>query len=393
MANFGLVKGRTSVFLKEEPTEGTYVAPASAADAVEVLEDFGGFQYTREEIERNVLSDTVEVEASRPGLPNVSGDVPVEFKAGAVTGGAPLSDVLYKSLLGGKKVIATPSTTKASGNTTTVLQVEDADVVKYAKNDVILVKVTGAWQVRPVASVDATPGSATVTLQIPLESVSNSAVIESVTKYFHEEGAPTFSVTTYLGGEIEDQARGVRAISGELQNWTTGQIPGFNFTCEGLDLSRSVDTPAFSPDFSAEPQPPVALSACIWLSGEKVQYPEFSLSLENTKTDIQSACSPSGKVGSRFTRFQVTGSINPYMQDDNVDLFSKFNANDDVSVFGYASNPGANPGEIENVVAFWIPQSKITNLEIADADGILTDSLEFKAYRKDGGDSVFLAFI
>jgi hypothetical protein len=393
MANFGLVKGRTSVFLKEEPSEGVYVAPASAADAVEVLEDFGGFQYTREEIERNVLSDTVEVEASRPGLPNVSGDVPVEFKAGAVAGGAPLSDVLYKSLLGGKKVIATPSTTKASGNTLSVLHVQDADVSKYAKNDVILVKVTGAWQVRPIASVNTTPGSATITLQIPLESVSNSAVIEKVTKYYHEEGAPTFSVTTYLGGEIEDQARGVRAISGELQNWTTGQIPGFNFTCEGLDLSRSVDAPTYSPDFSAEPQPPVALSACIWLNGDKVQYPEFSLSLENTKTDIQSACAPSGKVGSRFTRFQVTGSINPYMQDDNVDLFSKFNDNDDVSVFGYASNPGTNPGEIQNVVAFWIPQSKITNLEIADADGILTDSLEFKSYRKDGGDSVFLAFI
>jgi hypothetical protein len=241
--------------------------------------------------------------------------------------------------------------------------------------------------------VNTTPGAATITLQVPLESVSNSAVIEKVTKYYHEEGAPTFSVTTYLGGEIEDQARGVRAISGELQNWTTGQIPGFNFTCEGLDLSRSVDTPTYSPDFSAEPQPPVALSACIWLNGDKVQYPEFSLSLENTKTDIQSACAPSGKVGSRFTRFQVTGSINPYMQDDNVDLFSKFNDNDDVSVFGYASNPGTNPGEIQNVVAFWIPQSKITNLEIADADGILTDSLEFKSYRKDGGDSVFLAFI
>lgn len=393
MANFGLVKGRTSVFLKEEPTEGTYTAPASAADAVEVLEDFGGFQYTREEIERNVLSDTVEVEASRPGLPTVSGDVPVEFKAGAVEGGAPLSDVLYKSLLGGKKTIASASTTKAAGNTVTVLQVEDADVSKYEKHDIILVKVPGAYQVRPIASVNATPGSATVTLAIALESVANSVVIEKVTKYFHQENAPTFSVTTYLGGEIEDQARGVRAISAELQNWTTGQIPGFNFTCEGLDLDRAVDTPAYSPDFSAQPQPPVALSACIWLSGEKVQYPEFSLTMENTKSDIQSACSPSGKVGSRFTRFQVTGSINPYMQDDNVDLFNKFNNNGDVSVFGYASNAGTNPGEIQNVVAFWIPQAKITNIEIGDADGILTDSLEFKSYRKDGGDSVFLAFI
>jgi hypothetical protein len=392
-SNFGLVKGRTSVFATEEVTEGVYVAPASAADAVEVLDDFAGFEYTREEITRNVLSDTIESEASRPGLPSVAGDVPVEFKAAAVEGDAPRSGKLYKALLGGVRQITSSSTTKASGNTVTELQVEDADVTKYQKNDILLVKVPGNWQVRPVLSVDATPGAAKVVLAIALDAVANSVVIGEMTKYFHQDAAKTLSFTSYNGGEIEDQARGVRAISAELSDWTTGQIPKWSFALEGLDLGRSVDTPDFPTDFSGEPQPPVALEACVWLNGIETDYPELSLSIENTKSDILSACAPSGKVGSRFTELAVTGSINPYMQDDNTDRFNSFNQNDDLSVFAYAFNPGVGAGEKINIVAIWLPQTKITQLATGDQDGILVDQIDFKSYRKSGGDSVFLGFI
>lgn len=392
-SNFGLVKGRTSVFATEEVTEGVYVAPTSAADAVEVLDDFAGFEYTREEITRNVLSDTIESEASRPGLPSVAGDVPVEFKAAAVEGDAPRSGKLYKALLGGVRQITSPSTTKAAGNTVTELQVEDADISKYQKNDIILVKVPGNWQVRPVASVDTTPGAAKVVLAIALDAVADSVVIGEMTKYFHQDAAKTLSLTSYNGGEIEDQARGVRAISAELSDWSTGQIPKWNFSLEGLDLGRSVDTPDYPTDFSGEPQPPVALEACVWLNGVETDYPELSLSIENTKSDILSACAPSGKVGSRFTELNVTGSINPYMQDDNVDRFDSFNQNDDLSLFAYAFNPGVNPGEKINIVAIWLPQTKITQLATGDQDGILVDQIDFKSYRKTGGDSVFLGFI
>ncbi len=74
----GLIKGKSALFLKEEVTEGTYVAPASAADAVEVLEDGLEFGTTREVIERNTLSATVESEAPRLGLKTVTGTIPTE---------------------------------------------------------------------------------------------------------------------------------------------------------------------------------------------------------------------------------------------------------------------------------------------------------------------------
>lgn len=388
----GVVKGRSSVFLKEEVTEGTYVAPASSADAVEVLEDFAGFEFTREEIERSVLSDTVEQEASRLGLPTVSGEIPMELKAGATEGALPRGSILYESLMGAKRAIATASTTK-TGNTVSELQIEDADISKYNVNDVILVKVPGAWQARPIAEVDDTLGAAKLVLAIDLDSVADSVVIAPARTFYHADGAPTISASTYLGGAIEDQATGLRALTGELSNWTTGTIPTFTFSTEGLGLDRAVDAPAFPTDFSAEPQPPVALGACVWLNGVETDYTELGLSIENTKADIVSPCSPDGKVGSRITQFSVTGSVDPYMQDNDVDRFDLYEANADLSVFAYISNPGDNAGEIKNVVAFWLPQTKITSLTIADQDGVLKDQLEFRAYRKLGGDSAFISFI
>ena len=89
----------------------------------------------------------------------------------------------------------------------------------------------------------------------------------------------------------------------------------------------------------------------------------------------------------------VTGEIAPYMDDDNVNRFNAFNNNDDISVFGYAYNPTATTGEFNQIVAFWIPQAKITTMPNGDEDGIMTNAISFKAYRKDGEDSIFLGFI
>lgn len=390
----GLVKGRSSIFLKEEVTEGTYVAPASANDAVEVLEEGLEFNYERDEIERNNLSATIETEASRVGMKQITGSIPIEYKAASVEGDAPRGDILYKALLGGKRQIASNVTTK-TGNSATVLQIQDADISLFKKGDVIVVKEAGAYEARPISAIDTTPGSATITLAFALDNgaPSDNVVLSQVTTYYHTDGAPTFSATHYAGGEIEEEVSGLRSISASLENYATAQLASWNFAVEGLDLVRSVNTPAFTPDFSNDALPPVLLDACIWINGIKVKYSEFSMNIENTKAEILSACSDSGKIGSRFTQFMVTGEINPYMEDDDVDRFDAFNNNDDISVFGYAYNPTATAGEGKEFVAFWIPQAKVTAIPMGDQDGIMTDNISFKAYRKDGEDSVFLSFI
>jgi hypothetical protein len=389
-----VVKGKSSVFITQETTEGTYVAPV-AGDAVEVLEEGIGFEYTRDEIERNLLSSTIEVEASRLGLKQVSGAIPVEFKSGKLEGDEPREHELYLSLLGGQRQITTTTTTK-TGNTTTVLQIEDADIAKFTKGDIVLVKEAGAYEVRPIALIDDTLGSASITLGVALTSApSDNVVIGKVSVYHHAENAPTFSTTHYMGGAIKETITGCRSITASLESWEGGAVPSWNFAVEALNLVQEAEAlPApLTPDFSGEALPPVILGACVWINGVKVAYNSLTLNLENTKAEILSACSPSGKVASRFTQFAVTGEIAPYMDDDNVDRFDAFNNNDDISVFGYAYNPTGVTGEFNQVVAFWIPQAKITTMPNADEDGIMTNAISFKSYRKDGEDSIFLGFI
>ena len=391
----GLVRGRSSVFMKEEVTEGTYVAPTSAADALEVLEDGLEFSLTRDTIERNTLSATVETEAPRVGLKNVSGAVPVEFKANSTEGNAPREDLLFKSLLGGKRQLAAPVTSKAAGHTSTVVQIEDADIASFVVNGVYLFKISGNYQVRPVTAIDTTIGAANITVGIAFSggAPTGAIVIAKMTQYYHLEGAPTLSATHYIGGEIEERITGLRCISGSLENWSTAQVAQWNFNVEGLNLTRQVGTPAFTPNFASDALPPVLLGACVYFDGIEVQYNELSLSLENTKSDIPSACNPDGKVGSRITQFTCTGSINPYMEDDDVDRFNSFNTNDTVSVFGFAKNPGAVTGQDKEWVAFWIPNAKITEIPSGDQDGIVTDAISFQAFKSAGNDTVFVSFI
>jgi len=389
-----VVKGKSSVFLKQEVTEGTYVAPV-ASDAVEVLEEGIGFEYSRDEIERNLLSATIEVEASRLGLKQVTGTVPVEFKAGKLEGDEPREHELYLSLLGGQRQITSVTTTK-TGNTATVLQIEDADISKFTKGDIVLVKEAGAYEVRPVSAIDDTLGSASITLAVALTSApADNVEIGKVTVYHHSDNAPTFSVTHYMGGAIKETVSGCRSITASLESWEGGAVPSWNFSVEALDLDQEAETlpTLLTPDFSGEALPPVILGACVWINGVKVAYNSLTLNLENTKAEILSACSPSGKLASRFTQFMVTGEIAPYMDDDNVNRFNAFNNNDDISVFGYAYNPTATTGEFKQIVAFWIPQAKITTMPNGDEDGIMTNAISFKAYRKDGEDSIFLGFI
>lgn len=389
-----VVKGKSSVYLTEEPTEGVYVAPV-AADAVEVLEDGVGFEFTRDEVERNLTSATIEIEASRLGLKQVSGSVPVEFKAGKVEGAQPREKILYKSLLGAERNITSVSVTK-TGNTATVLQVQNADVSKYKKNDIVMVKQAGKHEARPIASVDSTLGAATITLAIPLSAApSDNVVISKSAMFHHSDNAPTFSTTHYIGGVIKESVTGCRAISAALESWEGGAVSNFNFSVEALDLDQ-IDEALPAPltaSFAGEALPPVLLGACVWINGIKVSYNSLSMTLENTKAEILSACSESGKIGSRFTQFVASGEIAPYMDDDNVDRFNAFNNNDSISVFGYASNPTAVAGEVEQVVAFWFPQAKITAMPNGDQDGIMTNNIAFKGFKGDGEDTVFLAFI
>lgn len=388
-----LVKGQSSLYIVPETVEGTYVAETLASHAVEPLQDGLEFSFSREPIERKTLTDTIEAVEPRLGKKTLTGSIPIEFKAHQTPGSEPRGAILYESLLGGKHQITTQVTT-GEGHTTTDIFIEDADIAKFKVNGIVKVLHAGNHSCRPVQSIVSTPGSAKITLAIPLMvAPPDNVVIEKVTTYFHDTDSKSFSATYYAGGAIQEKIWGLKSISAAIEGWTVNETPSVNFSVEGLDISKDVEAPTVTPDFTNDAQVPVIIHACAWLGQMEIDYTEFTLSIENTKADLNSACAESGKIGTRKTAFNVTSNINPYMADDNLDRWNDFKNNVNTSLFTYAFNPTDVDGEFKEVVAVWIPNYKITNMPEVDQDGVLLDSIEGQAFRKVGKDTIFLSFI
>lgn len=388
-----LVKGQSSLYLTEEVTPGTYVAPSVDSDGIEPNQDGIEFTMSREEIERNTLTDTIESVAPRLGTKNVTGAFALEYKAGATAGAEPRGGKLFKALLGSKRS-SSAITTKSSGNTASFLAVEDADISSLKKGDIVLVKKPGAFECRPIAAVDETPGAAGILLAFDLGSTPPaSVVIEAFTTYLHSSDERSLSATWYPGGEIEEQVSGLNVASASLEGWSANGTPSWSFSLQGLDLQKSVGQPSVAVNFGSDAEVPVMQGALAYLGSEPIDYIELGLSVENTISTLPAANKMTGKLGSRKNRLAVTGSINPYMSATDVSRWDSFNNGDTTSLFAYAYNPTGTAGEFNEVIALWLPNIKITNMPAGDQDGVLTDNIEFRAFRNEGGDSLFLGFI
>jgi hypothetical protein len=393
----GLVKQQGSLFIQEETVEGTHVDPSSAADAIEVEDDGLSFDSSHDIIERNNLTSTVETVAPRIGLKNVSAEIGIEIKAASVTGSAPPMDRLLKNLLGGKRQNTTTVTSKNTAHTSTKIFIEDADISKFAKGDVVVVLRAGMFEPRPISNLDDTGGAAFIEFPFALKNGAppNSVLVSKFTTYFADDGWKTLSLDYYAGGEIREKFDGMRPLSMSVDGWETGKLPSAKFKLEGLDSDQSVASAPYTPDFSADAAPPALLEACAYLDGIEIDYNTFKLSIENTKADIPSACQVSGKVGSRITKLKVSGSIDPYKEDDDVNRWDDFEANASTSLFVFAHNPKdpAVDGEFREYVCFWMPNIKVNALKDGDLDGVIQDAIDFQAFKNAGNDTVFVGFI
>jgi hypothetical protein len=391
-----LVKNKSVVFVKKETTTGVYAAPASASDALEVLSSGAELALKRDIIDRQVLTSTIENVASRVGMKNVSGNLPTEYKAGSVAGAEPRESILFESLLGGKRSSVTV-TTKATGNTSTSLAINDADISKFAIGDCVLVKVANKYEVRPISAVVTTTGSATITFPFALTNgaPSGATAIEAFSTFYHDSNAyPSFSTSYYVAGAIKEVGLGCKSISGSLESWETGKIPSWKFAISGLDMTQAVSTPTYTPDFTADAKAPTMFLAQAWINGVAVDYNKLGLTLTNEKSDVLSAAASSGKIDTKKVKFTVEGTIDPYKSDSDVNQFTAYNNNSDISLFAYAFyDDGSVAGQFKNVVAIYIPRAKVTELTQADKNGVVTEEIKFRAYRGAGNDSVFLGFI
>lgn len=388
MAQANVIKNESVIALTAETTEGVATDPSGSGDYIEVLSDGVEATLEREEISRDLLGGSIETEASRVGIKSVSATLPVELRASSSAGEYPEPELLFESLLGGKRQNAADTTT--TGNTSTVL--EFGATPSFDVGDIVLVKESGAYEMRPISAVGAT----TITFPFALEggAPADGVEVEKVSTFYHSDPNATDSltVTHYAGDEIKQQLSGMRVGSMSLEGWETGQISTCSFSLSGLNMTEADGSAPHTPSFDTS-LPPITLSACLWVNGTKLQYNAFTLNVENTLNPVTSACSANGRIASRYTQQVVTGTINPYLDDSTTTLFDNFNDNDDVSIFLYAYNPTSSAGEFGEAVGIWIPQAKFTARAYEDINGVYAENLTFRAHRNTGDDSVFISFV
>ena len=385
----GLIKQNTIIGIEVESTEGTYVAPTAATSYLTPLSD--GFDLTpaREVIDRGLLNASPGKETPRLGIRSVTATLPVEFRASGVEGGDVDHGLLLRGALGATRS-ATSSTSK-TGNTATVIQIQDADISKYAVGDVVVIEESGAHEARPISAVDTSIGTANITLAFALANgapADNVVVSAFRTYYTAATGHPALSLSYYWGNEIREAGIGTKVTSMSLENYSTGQVASLNFGLEGLNYSEINGVAPHTPTYDTG-LPPIILSACVFRNGTSLDLNAFGLSLTNTLGFLTSTCSENGRISSRVTSREITGTINPYKDDTSTAYFDDWNDGTEFSLFAVAYNPSATAGEftLGSVVSIWLPQCFATEFKVGEVEGILADEIGFRATRGAQGTS------
>jgi hypothetical protein len=392
------VKNNTVYAVEIEVTEGTYVAPSADTSYVQVLADGAELTPSKELLERNIFNGSIGKSTPRTGTKSVAGSMPVEMRAAATEGAAPEYDKLMRSALGSRRQVSATTINDAdagSPHTTSRMYLLDADANKYNIGDCITVKVSGAYHTSPVTAVSNVAGDVYVDLLIPAGSAFvDGQIIMAVTTYtVANEGHPSLSISKYIEEAVLEQATGCRVNSMALENFTTGQLASWNFGFEGMSFDRSLTAQPHTPNFS-DALPPIILNACVFQNSTELDINELSFSVENTLGFATSTCSSNGRISGRASERVISGTFNPYKEDDNIDQFTKFVNNTEFSLFGSAHIPSSTAGEYSQVCAFYMPKCIATELAEADQDGLLQEEVSFSAARGGSGeqDELYISF-
>lgn len=395
----GIIKDTSIIGLEAESTEGTYVAPSGSTSYVQPLSDGWEFVPLRADVDRSVLSASIGKATPIKGLKSCTASIPVELRGSGTEGAVPDFDLLVKGALGTSRAISANKTTKSSGNTGTVLGIEDADISAFNVGDVILIKESGAYKTCAITAKTSGTGTATITVNPGKDSgsYSNSVVIsKSTTYYTASSGHSALSASFYYGNEKRYAGIGMKVASMSVDNFTTGQLASLNFSLEGLTYSVADGAAPSTPAYDAS-VPATVLNACLYIAGTEYKINTFGLSVANTLSYITSTCSSTGRDKSRVTDRVISGTINPFMDDTTTTLEDYLTNGTEFSLFISLGTPSGTAGEYSmgSVVGIWLPQCIASEVKPSDLDGVLTHEFSFKATRGSAGTSeeMYMGFI
>jgi len=385
----------TVAYILPEVTQGTPVGPTLGSQAIAILSDGFELNGEKELIERSVLTSSIAKQIPRTGIKTATCAIGCEWKANGNAGAEAEYGLLMESALGSKHSISTEVTTKATGNTVSTLEIEDADIASFKLGDIIMIKEAGDYWVTPITAISDTAGSANITvLRTRATAFSNSVKIEKVTMYSGaNSGHKYITLTGFLDDAVKMQASGNLVSDLSVESFSVGQIPTLSFSLQGINYAESLAASGLTASYDSS-MPPICLSACVYMNDVAIPVTEISLSVSNTIGRVTSTCSPNGIISTRVTERVCSGSFVTYQETDSVEYYTKFNTNAEFSMFAYAGIPTSTAGEYKDIVAFFLPTCVITAQPLADADGIATRSIDFSTgYSQNYLSDVFMASI
>lgn len=381
-----LVKDDSIFAVVYEATEGIVAYPASATDGyIQPLMDGVEILPSREVKDRNVYTGTLIAATPKLGMRAVSGKMPMELKASGTEGSQPDYAIMLESLFPTVTTISARKTTKATGNTGSVLQIEDADISTFTVNDIIVVLQSGEYHPCVITAKATGAGVASITV-FPTKasgSFSNSVVIsKSVTFKPADTGHKSYTATAYWGNAIRQSAIGARTASMAIDSFNTGELAKILFGFEGMTYTHMASSPAdYVPTLDSN-LPPIILSSRIYKDGTSIDLNSVGINVEQPLKFLTSTRSANGRFAGRAAnKRKVTGKIDPYVADNSVATFTDWEAGTTFSLFGFTAVPSSTAGQFDlgSIVAFYLPVCMITTPKIVDNDGVLVEDIEFVA--------------
>lgn len=383
-----IAKNNSIIGLMEEVTAGTFLAPDGTGKYLRPLTSFE-ITAQREVLQREILTGSPGKINPIMGMQNPSLTIPVELRGSGTEGGATDFDALYKSAFGATRSIAGNNTTKSSGNTGSILQIEDADISEYTVNDIIVIKETGLHWPCVITAKDSSSGTANITISPvkPSGSWSNSVVIsKSLMYYTAATGHPSLSVAAYLGNQVRHACAGLKVASMAIEGFEPGKLAAVNFGLQGMSVVQTDGVAPHTPAYDTM-TPPVIVKACLYRAGVEVQVGSFNFNLQNNLAPVKSTCNENGKTGFYLASREVNGTFVPYMDDTAVTNYTSWAAGTEFSLFVYAFVPSATAGEMTfgSLVALYLPKCVTVDLGVGDDGGLLTQPVGFQACRGADG--------
>lgn len=371
-------KNTAVVYITEESSEGTAVAPSNAS-FVSIMNDYE-MNGEKELVERDNLTTSIIKEIPRVGIKTCALTLNIEAKANTTEGSAPEAALLFKGALGALR--SNTNSHKTVTDTNLNLVVLDG-TGNLAVGDFIMIKATNTasdgYHISPISSVTASNSNIGLLIPMAAAPASNTSIAKFVTYYTSNSGHPSLTVTTFLEDALKLQAAGCKVSSMSLEGFETGQIASFNFSLNGMSYAETVAASGLTPTQVAG-TPPLVLSACVYKDGVAVPVNSFSVNVENTLGRVTSTCSANGLISQRITEQTITGSFVPYMDTTSVALYSAFDANTEFSLVAILKNPvSGQTKQWEEVVGIFLPRCIITAMPKADQDGVMQYAIEFSA--------------